>query len=90
MEPNKTIVVNNYLVSSVPLLTLVVGLMLLWLVQGAFSLGVDDSDCDGWHRSGVAVVTDHRTGLQYLRSPDGGITPRLDATGKQIVVAIDR
>lgn len=43
----------------------------------------DDSDPpDG--RSGVAVVTDHKTGLQYLRSPGGGITPRLTSDGEHM------
>nr|WP_300312811.1 hypothetical protein [Halomonas sp.] len=43
----------------------------------------DDSDpVDG--RSGVSVVTDAKTGLQYLRAPGGGITPRLTIDGKHM------
>ena len=49
----------------------------------------DDSDPPGG-RSGVAVVTDHATGLQYLRSPGGGITPRLGVDGRQMRVAEGR
>tara|TARA_B100000700_G_scaffold189815_1_gene209198 strand:- start:56329 stop:56577 length:249 start_codon:yes stop_codon:yes gene_type:complete len=43
----------------------------------------DDSDPPNG-RSGVAVVTDHRTGLQYLKAPGGGLTPRLGMDGEQI------
>lgn len=43
----------------------------------------DDSDPPGG-RSGVKAITDHRSGLQYLRGPGGGITPRLDVSGQQM------
>lgn len=43
----------------------------------------DDSDPPGG-RSGVSVITDHRTGLQYLKAPGGGLTPRLGMDGEQI------
>lgn len=43
----------------------------------------DDSDPPKG-RSGVAVITDHRTGLQYLKAPGGGLTPRLGIDGQQI------
>lgn len=33
-------------------------------------------------RSGLIVRTDYGTGVQYLESPFGGLTPRLDADGK--------
>jgi hypothetical protein len=35
------------------------------------------------HRSAV-VYRDTVTGCEYISNPDGGITPRLDRTGKQI------
>jgi hypothetical protein len=41
----------------------------------------DDSDFPD-HSSGMNVLTDHLTGCQYLSR--GSITPRMDATGKQI------
>ena len=41
----------------------------------------DDSDFPD-RSSGMNVLTDHLTGCQYLSR--GSITPRLDATGKQI------
>lgn len=47
-------------------------------------IGRDDSDSKT-ERSGVRVVTDHLTGLQYLETEKGGITPRLNIDGKQII-----
>ena len=38
---------------------------------------LDDTDKDYSHRSGVAIVTDYGTGVQYLKTPEGYITPRL-------------
>ncbi|PWC69123.1 hypothetical protein TSH7_01375 [Azospirillum sp. TSH7] len=35
-------------------------------------------------RSNMRVLIDHKTGCQYLLSDGGGLTPRLDATGKHI------
>lgn len=44
---------------------------------------VDDSDQSWWVRSGFDVRTDNKTGCQYL-SRWFALTPRLDATGKQV------
>lgn len=41
------------------------------------SLGIDNTDKDGWHRSGVSIVHDYGTGVDYLKTPEGYITPRL-------------
>ena len=39
-------------------------------------------DCDSpSERCGMKVLTDHKTGLQYLKAPGGGITPRLTVAG---------
>lgn len=43
----------------------------------------DDSDPPGG-RSGLTPKTDHLTGCQYLESPKGGLTPRLDAQGQHV------
>ena len=69
----------------------------LWLAKGvlmgiAFAvvlswtpLGRDDTDPGKWGaRSGVRLITDSRTGCQYLAASDGGITPRLDRDNKQM------
>lgn len=44
----------------------------------------DDTDNPNGQRSNMMLLTDHGTGCQYLRVIGGGITPRLDADGKQI------
>lgn len=49
---------------------------------GQWGIGRDATD--GKERSGLALKTDAMTGCQYLVSPWGGITPRLDKLGKQI------
>lgn len=35
-------------------------------------------------RSGLEIKVDALTGCQYLTTPNGGLTPRLDVNGKQI------
>lgn len=60
-----------------------IGVAIAW----AFSflpIGRDSTDGAWPHRSGVDVVTDAVTGCQYLRTPGGGITPRVNGTGKQL------
>lgn len=59
----------------------VVVLVLIWLFPSGSSR--DDTDPPEG-RSGMALYTDHRTGCQYLGNPMGGITPRLDRTGKHM------
>lgn len=53
-------------------------------IRNGFNIGLDDSDLDSRHRSGLAISTDYKTGLQYLRTPGGGITPRLDTNGNHM------
>jgi hypothetical protein len=43
----------------------------------------DDTDPPG-ARSGLGLLTDHKTGLQYLSTARGGVTPRLDPDGKHM------
>ncbi|RWE44219.1 DUF6440 family protein [Mesorhizobium sp.] len=67
---------------------------ILLLAAGSLSLAIalvlivnesprDDTDPFNG-RSGMRLYADARTGCQYLGAPGGGITPRLDAHGKQI------
>lgn len=53
-----------------------------------FSLLCKDDErdsTDGLHkRSGMKIHTDHLTGLQYLGTGRGGLTPRLDQNGAQM------
>lgn len=60
-----------------------------WL-HDKLDIGWDDTDdVDKRIRSGVKPITDHKTGLQYLKTPFGGITPRLDADGKHMRISTD-
>ena len=54
------------------------------LMRNISGHGVDDSDSGPWSRSGLSVRTDALTGLQYLESRSGHLTPRLGPDGKQI------
>lgn len=63
--------------------------MVISVISGLFVVTPfmrDDTDEPGWFgkRSGVTPVTDNLTGCQYIRTANGGITPRLDASGRQI------
>ena len=58
--------------------------MLVGAVKSHFRIGYDDSD-GAAVRSGLKVRTDHKTGLQYLETDNGGLTPRLGRDGKQMV-----
>ena len=44
----------------------------------------DDTDPTNG-RSGLAVMTDCLTGRQYLTTQRGGVYPRLDSDGRQII-----
>jgi Family of unknown function (DUF6440) len=44
----------------------------------------DKTDAPGAH-SGIAVYTDHETGVQYVTTGFGGLTPRIDANGKPMI-----
>lgn len=64
---------------------------LLWAfaVAAALALFLDASEygrdnTDGKTRSNMHLHTDALTGCQYLSVFGGGITPRLDSSGKQI------
>ena len=54
-----------------------------WVFNGVTGEGRDDSDKSSWNHSGVDVITDAKTGLEYL-SHGSALTPRLDADGNQI------
>lgn len=56
-------------------------ILIVMLVKNQFDFGLDDSDLDGWNRSGFEVLKDHKTGKEYLYR-DGIIINR--ETGEQI------
>lgn len=65
---------------------LIIAVIIQYLIA-ASPIGRDDTDEGrGWfaRRSNMTVYTDHKTGCQYLATPSGGLTPRLDGEGKQI------
>ena len=69
--------------------TIVIIAVVLLLVNALINtlgLFTDDSDKSGWKRSGFRVLTDHKTGVQYL-CRYGAIQPRLNADGTVIKVS---
>jgi hypothetical protein len=58
------------------------------LVLGTIAAAIQITGCDAPQ---PAVITDPTTGCQYLQtSSHGGITPRLDAAGKQLCVTQEK
>lgn len=63
-------------------------MFIVWLLANAtgpwtWIQALDDTDLPT-KRSGMNLYTDHGTGCQYLATPLGSLTPRLDADGKPI------
>ena len=56
-------------------------ILIIMLVRNQFDFGLDDSDLDGWNRSGFEILKDYTTGKEYLYR-DGIIINR--ETGEQI------
>ena len=56
-------------------------ILIVMLVKNQFNFGLDDSDLDGWNRSGFEILKDYKTGKEYLYR-DGIIINR--ETGEQI------
>jgi hypothetical protein len=68
------------------LFALVITLLLIVfaLARDLLEIGVDDSDTSARERSGLAIHTDAKTGVQYVSTPGGGLHVRVDADGKPI------
>jgi len=65
------------------IITVVLSCMFILAVTSSITRNYDDSDPpDG--RSGFEILTDYRTGCQYLRYPGTGLAPRMDRNGQQI------
>jgi hypothetical protein len=57
---------------------------------GWFSSDYDSTDdAANRRRSGLAIYVDHATGLQYLGTPGGGLTPRLGLDGSHMRIDHD-
>lgn len=50
------------------------------LLRNGCAWGTDDSDQSGWHRSGLTIHTDARTGVQYFSDGHGGLCVRMSTT----------
>lgn len=74
----------NYILISAAAVAALVALM----VVSIGSTPRDDTDARDGPRSGMILLTDCGTGLQYL-SRSGGITPRMGADGKQVRVTCE-
>jgi hypothetical protein len=59
---------------------------LLFIVLNTFHMGVDDTDLNGWNRSGLKLHTDYKSGIQYLSTPNGSLTPRLSKEGNLMIL----
>ena len=66
------------------IVNLVIIYVILTLTWVFFPYGKDSTD-PKWGRSGLIIRADNKTGLQYLQSDDGHLTPRLDKDGNQMV-----
>lgn len=69
-------------------LGIVVGMVICLIVITAFGANKpprDDTDASTGPRSGMVVHTDCLTGVQYLRRPGAGLTPRLKEDGSLVV-----
>jgi hypothetical protein len=71
-------------------LTIALGVCLgIWLA-GIASTGLrnpfDKDDTDGNSRSGLSVLVDYGTGVQYVMNSRGGMTVRVDADGKPMTI----
>lgn len=64
-----------------------IAIIIIWiaiLFANGFDFKTDNSDYDGWNRSGLKIHTDALTGVQYVSTRGGGLTPRIDIHGDLI------
>ena len=60
-------------------------IFIAWIISNTFNLGIDNSDINGWKRSGLKIYTDNLTGVQYLETRNG-LTPRLNRDGQLVII----
>ena len=60
---------------------IIIIVLIVSFYRNEFNFGLDDSDLDGWNKSGFEVLKDHKTGKEYLYK-NGIIINR--ETGEQI------
>lgn len=71
------------------MLAVAIGVVLGRFLDRVFTYGLllsrrDDTDEPKGERSGMRILVDHKTGLQYLTTAFGGLTPRLDRDGNHM------
>lgn len=64
----------NYICRMLAILFILVGLFSF--ARLLFGWGMNSTDKDKWHRSGLTLHIDHRTGIQYLSDGKGGLVRR--------------
>lgn len=57
--------------------------MLFNLARNWLGWGLDDSDRDSWHRSGLQLHHDAKFGVEYLSDGKGGLTRRIYSKPEQ-------
>lgn len=58
---------------------MIIGVIVIAVInftRNHFGFGLDNSDTDGNHRSGLQVHTDAKTGIEYLSDGKGGLVRR--------------
>lgn len=73
--------------SDVIVMTLCIAVMFYWVGISGWKKDSTDSDKE---RSGMAILVDHKTGIQYLTTLTGGLTPRMKANGDFMTVEDDQ
>lgn len=57
-----------------------VAFLIIYFIYGfsrnLFNFGIDDSDKDGFNRSGLTIHKDYKTGIEYLSDGKGGLIKR--------------
>jgi len=61
----------------------IIAVVIMTLMYISFR-AIDSTDKSATQRSGMTLYIDNMTGCHYLGALFGGVTPRLDNTGKQV------
>lgn len=66
-------------------IAVIIILIVTTYIDNTYNFRVDDTDKDGWNRSGLRVYVDYKTGVEYVGTSKGGLCPRVNSEGKIIV-----
>lgn len=59
-------------------------------VRNGFNIGIDNSDKDGWNRSGLRVRVGHAAGVNYFTTWSGKIILRVNKDGSPFISETDQ